>query len=342
MSTLQTATASHHGVSDEAAAQSASPALPTALRYDKRALSKAALDDINALNGAAPAAFTWQLLGSWVVIALAWAAAIYSSSPVVYVVAAVIVATRMNILGLLVHDQAHLCGYRGRWGDTVVNLLAGYPLLGLTVETYAQIHLAHHRDYFGKTDPDFARKSGRDWTFPMPAGRLASLLLKDLLGLSVISLFKGKAAAIEYQEFKRPNATPKWVRPAFLVSLAIALTLLHAWFYFAVLWVLPLLTVMSAIVRWGAICEHVYGKPNDTIESSTPLILPGPIARVLLPNLNFTLHPYHHWHPGIPFSALPKVHEIYQKEGLVIQENVFNGYPSYWRFLTDMSRGKIN
>lgn len=321
-----------------ASTPSASPAPPVALRADKRALSPAAVDEIAALSGPKPWAFTAQLLGAWLVIVAAIAAAVLSGSPWVYALAMIVVATRMNVLGLLVHDQAHLSGYRGRFGDLIVNLLAGYPLLGLTVESYAQIHLAHHRDYFGDSDPDFARKSGPDWTFPMPARRLARLLLKDLLGLSVIGLFKGKAAAVEYPEFKRRHATPRWVRPVFLLVLAAALSWAHAWPYFLLLWLLPLLTVMSAIVRWGAICEHSYGKARDRVELSTPIIIPGVLARVLLPNLNFTLHPYHHWHPGVAFAALPKIHEIYRREGLVVDGNVFRGFASYWRFLTDMRR----
>lgn len=337
MQSMQTAAEAY--VAEPVPASPATP-LPAALKGDKSHLSQAALDQIAALNGAAPVAFTGKLVGAWLTIAAAWAAAIASGSPWIYAAAVFVVASRMNVLGLLVHDQAHLSGYRGRWGDTLVNVFAGYPLLGITVETYAQIHLSHHRDYFGPTDPDFARKSGPDWTFPMPASRLARLFIKDLVGLSVVSLFKGKAARVEYPEFKRPNATAKWVRPVFLLGLAVLLTVTQAWFYFAVLWLLPLLTVMSAIVRWGAICEHSYGHARASVESSTPLIMPGFFGRLLLPNLNFSLHPYHHWHPGVPFSLLPKVHAIYQNEGLVNEQNVFRGYWSYMRYLTDTSRSQ--
>jgi fatty acid desaturase len=46
------------------------------------------------------------------------------------------------------------------------------------------------------------------------------------------------------------------------------------------------------------------------------------------------MHPYHHFFPGVSFSKLPLVHEIYVREGLVNHEHVFVGYNSYLKFIT--------
>jgi fatty acid desaturase len=46
------------------------------------------------------------------------------------------------------------------------------------------------------------------------------------------------------------------------------------------------------------------------------------------------MHPYHHYFPGVSFALLPKIHEIYCREGLVNHENVFRGYGSYLGFIT--------
>jgi len=53
----------------------------------------------------------------------------------------------------------------------------------------------------------------------------------------------------------------------------------------------------------------------------------------LLPNLNFTLHPYHHYFPGIPYADLPQVQAIFDREGLLDRTRVFNGYGQYLRFV---------
>ena len=139
--------------------------LPPALRGDKTMLPESVAAEIQQLNGARPLAFTLELVSAWAVIVgiIAWAE--YVGSIWATIVAIIVVGTRLNVLGLLVHEQAHLLGYRGRFGDLLVNIFAAYPLLVLSVEGYAQVHLAHHRDYFTEKDPDFLRKSGEEWSF---------------------------------------------------------------------------------------------------------------------------------------------------------------------------------
>lgn len=307
--------------------------LPPAIKGDKHALSPAAKAEIAALNGARPLAFTFQLIWAWTVIvgAISWAQ--YMGTPWAAAIAILLVATRQNVLGLLVHEQTHLLGYRGRFGDVIVNCLAGYPLLLLTVENYAQVHLAHHRDYFGKEDPDFRRKSGPDWTFPKRPMELAKLFMGDLLGINTIKVMKGKKSAAENPVFVRRHKTPKWVRPLYFVGVAAVLSVTGTWLLFLLYWVLPILTVTQVIVRWGAICEHRYNVVAS-VADSTPLILLSWWEVLLLPNLNFAMHPYHHYYPGVSFSHLPRIHAIYQREGLINEENVFHGYRAYLAYLT--------
>jgi fatty acid desaturase len=307
--------------------------LPLAVKADRKALPAEVLNEIMALNGARPVAFTITLLGAWLVIACAVGVAIYLHSAWATIVAIFIVATRQNVLGLLVHEQAHLLGYRGRYGDLVVNLFAAYPLLVLTVEDYAQVHLAHHRDYFQPEDPDFARKSGEEWSFPKSRGELARLLLTDLVGLNLLKLVRGKRSSSKDVAFVRRYRIPRGLRPAYLLAIAGLLTYIGGWTVFLLYWALPLLTVTQVLVRWGAICEHKYNLPNASVAVSTPLILLSRWERLLLPNLNFAMHPYHHYFPGIAFTRLPHVHEIYCREGLVNHENTFHGYAAYFKTL---------
>ena len=311
-----------------------SAALQPALKGDKRLLSEEARLEIAKLSGARPMAFSLQLAGAWAVIVAAIALAVQADAVWVTMLAIAVVATRHNVLGLLVHEQAHLLGYRGRHGDLVVDLLAAYPLLVLTVGGYAQVHLAHHRDYFSSDDPDFVRKSGDEWSFPKSPLQIAKLFLTDALGINTLRLIRGKRSQTGAPAFTRRHRYSRWVRPIYFALLASALTLTGAWWIFLLYWVLPLLTVSQLIVRWGAICEHKYNLPGASMAESTPLILLRSWERLLLPNLNFSMHPYHHLFPGVSFASLPRVHEIYCREGLVHHANVFNGYGAYLRFMT--------
>ena len=134
--------------------------------------------------------------------------------------------------------------------------------------------------------------------------------------------------------FARRHPTPTWVRPTYFLVLVGVLTITGAWSVFLVYWLLPLLTITPVLVRWGAICEHKYNLEGASIEVSTPLIVLKWWERLLMPNLNFGMHAYHHYFPGVSFSKLPAVHRIFCREGLVNQENVFYGYGAYLRFIT--------
>lgn len=307
--------------------------LPPALKGGKESLSPAARTEINQLAGRQPGRFLLQVLLAWAVIVAAISLAVLAKSVWVSILAIFVVATRQNVLGLLVHEQAHCLGFRSRGGDLLVNLLAAYPILVLTVEGYAQVHLSHHKYFFTDKDPDFLRKSGPDWTFPMTPGKFARILVSDLLGLNIWKLVTGKRLEDGTPVFKRPHPTPKWIRPLYFALLATLLTVTGAWGIFALYWLVPLLTVFQVIVRWGAICEHRYNMPGATIEASSPVIVQSWWEKLLLPNLNFTLHPYHHYFPGVPFSRLPKVHQIFEREELVDERRVFHGYLPYLKYL---------
>ena len=306
--------------------------LPPALLGDKDKLSEQARARIRDLSGARPVAFLCQAFGAWAVSIAMIVLAIHFHQIWMSVLAIVIVATRFNILALLVHEQVHFLGLRGRYGDWIANALAAYPLIGVTVEDYAGVHLAHHKFFFTEKDPDFLRKSGVEWNFPMPPLQLAKLFLTDLLGLTFIKLVLGKRPG-EGHGFARPHPTPKWMRPAYFLVAAALLTYTGTWTAFLIYWLLPLVTIFPAIVRLGAITEHIYDLPSATVVDASPLMLQTWWEKLLLPNLNFTLHPYHHYYPGVAHNNLPKVHEIFRRENLVNEKNIFHGYWSFLKYL---------
>ncbi len=156
----------------------------------------------------------------------------------------------MNILALLVHEQAHSLGYKFKYGDVLVNLLVAYPLLVLTVDGYAKVHLSHHRFYFTDRDPDLRRKSGEEWIFPLPPGKLWKLFLADLAGLTIIKLIRGKK--FETEAFPRRVITPAWVRPLYLICLISLIVWVGGGRLLLIYWILPLVTLLPLIVRLGA------------------------------------------------------------------------------------------
>lgn len=293
------------------------------------------------MSGARPGAFLRAAATTWLTIGLAIAAALHFHNIFVTVFAIYIVATRQNLLGLMIHEQTHYLGLKGKYGDWIANLLVAYPLLAMSIEGYAKIHLRHHRYYFSQQDPDFLRKQGPEWTFPMAPGKLGLLLLSDVTGVSFIRfLLRPKAKEGGANTFNRRNPSPKWLKPAFLFTVAVILTLVGGWTSFLLFWMLPLVTILPAIVRWGAICEHAYGEEGASVEETSPIIMPTLLSKIFLPNMNFAMHPYHHFFPGVAFCNLPALHRVFEEAGLIHQPMLFSGQIAYLRFILTGSRDR--
>jgi fatty acid desaturase len=86
---------------------------------------------------------------------------------------------------------------------------------------------------------------------------------------------------------------------------------------YLVLWVLPLVTVVQAILRLRAIAEH-----GATTDFSSPLTaartnaVPGWLAWLIFPHaVNF--HIEHHLYAAVPFYRLPALHREMRAHGLL-------------------------
>jgi fatty acid desaturase len=306
--------------------------LRAAVSIEKSQLPADLLAAVRRLSGPRPRAFTGQLVLTWTIVVAAVAVAEWANVWWATLMAIVVIGVRQSVLTLLTHEQIHRLAYRAPAGDLLVNLLCAFPLLFITTEGYAQVHLAHHRHYFTDQDPDHRRKSGAEWAYPKAPRAFLELLLRDVTGLNFMRLVRGKRLG-------RPGHAPpsrsrrEWTRALFLATLATVLTLTGSWRLFIVYWLIPLFTVLQLIVRWGAVCEHEYNRPGARVADSTPLIIPPWWQQLLLPNLNFNMHVYHHHFPGVACSNLPRVHALFAQQGLVDQTAVFRGYGAYLHHL---------
>jgi fatty acid desaturase len=314
------------------AEETASGPLRPAVLADAGALPASARREILALSGARPARFAAELAFTWLSIAGLIAAGVHFDNLAVSLLCAFLVGTRQMVLALLLHEQVHRLGLRSKYADWIINVFAVFPLFVTTVEDYAKVHLSHHKYCFTKDDPDFIRKSGAEWTYPMKPRQLLGIVLRDLTGMNVIRLIRGKKAHAT-AEFTRRNPTPKWLRIGFFMTAAALLTAVGGWTIFLLYWMLPILTVTQLMLRWVAVAEHEYNIEDGSIHETTPLLQLTWWQRMVFPDLNFGLHVYHHMHPGVSFGNLPKVHEIYVREGLVDDSAIFYGQGAYLKYL---------
>ena len=115
----------------------------------------------------------------------------------------------------------------------------------------------------------------------------------------------------------------RWLVVAFHLAaplLALALGGGQGLLMYAVLWLLPLLTVLQPILRLRAICEH--GAVSDL---SSPLTaarcnrtsgsLANWLGRALLFPHHVNFHLEHHLYPAVPHYHLPRLHRLLRDKG---------------------------
>ena len=292
----------------------------------RRALPKALVLDLTRRSA-------WRaslaVLEDFIVLALAIGAALHWwPNPLVVALAVLVIGSRQHALFIIAHDSAHYLLFGSRAVNDAVGRLCA-TIQGLSMCSYRVIHRMHHNNLYGELDPDTALHGG------YPRGRmyLVRKLLKDLTGQTAWKtyayfLFAAPALNTATNKAIRPlddtserlraeaRSDRNWVIAFHVLALGLA-----AWsgylVQYLVLWVLPLVTVVQAILRLRAIAEH-----GATTDFSSPLTAartnlgPAWLRWALFPhNVNF--HIEHHLYASVPMYNLPRLHEEMRRQGVL-------------------------
>jgi fatty acid desaturase len=275
----------------------------------------------------------WRAAGpillDFAVIALAAAAALAFWFDLPLTIAAVIViGTRQHALFVIAHDAAHYLLFENRKANDLAGRACA-TVQGLSMCTYRVIHRLHHNNLYGELDPDTALHGG----YPRGRAYLVKKLLKDLSGLTAwktYAYFLGGAPALNTQTrvALRPldDTSPKLKDEArkdrnFVIAFHVVALAFFAWagylVQYLVLWVLPLVTVVQAILRLRAIAEH-----GATVDFSSPLTaartntVPPWLGWLIFPH-GVNYHIEHHLYASVPFYRLRALHREMSARGLL-------------------------
>ena len=292
----------------------------------RRALPKELVRELtrrSAWRASAAVLEDFAVLAAAIALALA-----YWPNPLVLVPAVLVIGTRQHALFVITHDAAHYLLYERRWLNDFVGRLCAM-LQGLSMCTYRVIHRLHHNNLYGALDPDTALHGG------YPRGRMYLIrkLAKDLSGLTAwktYAYFLGGAPALNTTTnvAVRPlddtsaklRAEARTDRNFVIVFHLVALGAFAASGYllqYLVLWVLPLVTVVQAILRLRAIAEH-----GATTDFSSPLTAartnlgPGWLRWLIFPH-NVNYHVEHHLYASVPQYHLPRLHAEMKRQGVL-------------------------
>jgi fatty acid desaturase len=272
---------------------------------------------------------TLAVLHDFAVIAAALAAALaFWPDPFVIFLSVLVIGTRQHGLFVIAHDAAHYLLYGNRKLNDFVGRFCA-TVQGLSMCTYRVIHRLHHNNLYGELDPDTALHGG----YPRGRSYLIKKLLKDLSGLTAwktYAYFLGGAPALN-------TATNVALRPLddtsgklkeearkdrnTVIAVHLLALLFFAWsgylLQYLVLWILPLVTVVQAILRLRAIAEH-----GATTDFSSPLtaartnVAPGWLAWLIFPH-HVNYHIEHHLYASLPHYHLPELHREMASRGLL-------------------------
>lgn len=313
-----------HGTTDP---MSESIATGEEFRNDTRTRRTLPPETLRALTRLDPVRSTLSVLTTLTVIATTIAAALTWWAPWTVIPAVIVIATQQHACFVLAHDAAHYRLYRTRWLNDLVGRGVAIAA-GISMCTYRVVHRLHHNHLYEPRDPDIALHGG------YPRGRIYLLrkLGRDLAGLTApktYAYFFG-APAINHEtgvaarplddtapKLKRDARRDRWLVAAFHAgALAVAFAF-GLGVEYLVLWVLPAVTVLQAILRLRAVCEH--GAVTDL---GSPLTAARTNhapwwARWLLFPHHVSYHVEHHLYPAIPHYNLPACHRELRARGML-------------------------
>jgi fatty acid desaturase len=234
---------------------------------------------------------------------------------------------------ILAHEAAHYRLLPNRGANDLLGRAIGMTG-GVSMCTYRVTHRLHHNNLYTDDDPDTAIHGG----YPRGRAYLMRKLGQDLLGLNAwktFAYFFGAPAinADTRREIRPLDDTSPELRAAarrdrlwvlgFHVSAPLAALAAGGWhglLLYAVLWMLPLLTVLQPILRMRAILEH--GAVDDL---SSPLTAARTnrtwgsplnwLARAVLFPHHVNYHLEHHLYPAVPHYHLPRLHRLLADKG---------------------------
>lgn len=297
---------------------------------------------------------TWRSLGAigqtLALIAAAIALAVLTW-PSPWVVASIVaIGIAQHALFILAHEAAHYRLFAHRTANDVVGRALGMAG-GISMCTYRVTHRLHHNNLYTDEDPDTAIHGG----YPRGRAYLWKKLARDIAGLNAWKTFAYFFGAPAINDDTRREIRPLddtspalraaarrdrvWVVAAHLVAPLLALGIGggHGLLLYAVLWVVPLLTVLQPILRLRAIFEHgaVEDLGSPLTAARTNRTWGGPLnwlARLVLFPHHVNYHLEHHLYPAVPHYHLPALHHLLHARHALDGAEV-RDIPSTWRLV---------
>lgn len=248
------------------------------------------LQELSRLNFSS---FFWRLALDWV--GAVGALGLFALYPSVgsFLAASVILGCCQHGMAVLGHEAVHYTLSKNRFTNEWVGRLFCFFPAGITVSSYRDFHLPHHRDPNGSSDPEVPVREamGKNWKAPFTMARFLKLWALSFVGGSL------KELVIFVSHLPRGDIKERVYLLVYWGSLGCAaykfgqLPLLALWNY-------ALATTYFSKLRFQGWFEH-----SDDDVKTNRYSIPNFMYRFMLPH-NIWVHYEHHKHPTVPFYNL--------------------------------------
>ncbi|MBI3701850.1 MAG: fatty acid desaturase family protein [Afipia sp.] len=268
-----------------------------------RLLSKDEIRDLSQIDSvkfSAAAILEFGLIAAAVWISETW------WNPAIYALAVLVIGSRINGLGGLMHDAAHYRAYRNRSLNDFVGEIIALPT-SASMAGYRNSHFAHHRELNSENDPDWTRNVGlEEFEFPTSPSNVVKYFMQYLSGLKVKTALGGFHKNTETRDI--PAAVSR-ARLVFFAGLLAASIAFGFWKLLLLYWIVPLATVFLAIRYIRNVAEHYAVEHENVLNESRTVIAPFWELWLIAPwGLNYHLE--HHLFPSVPCFRLAELHRL--------------------------------
>lgn len=254
------------------------------------------------------------------------------NTPLIYVVAFLLVGRTHAQLLALMHESAHRLLFSNRlFNDFIGRWILGYPSFTNT-DGYRRVHMAHHRQEFGPNEPDIALYAN----YPVTRASFWRKLRRDAFGKTGLRLLRQQLRDALHTETVQSGAvqhnTQRKIFALHFVAFLTSALILNPYIYLG-LWLLPYLTVWRVMNRLRSIAEHGGLRADSDRRVTTHSVRQHWLTRFYFVPFNLGWHIAHHLDAGIPFRSLPEYHKQLRLAGFISDIYEFRSYRQLWQAL---------
>ena len=270
--------------------------------------------DLRRLSNLNPYKSLLVLFVEWLLIISAIVLHLYFSNPAIYLIAWIIIGTRMYALYSLLHDGLHYLLFPNRKvNDIICKVFLAWPLF-ISFATMRNNHLAHHKFLKTPADPEAVHLNYSEFKFPQPKRELALTFFKDICGINFI-FYKAKKirSFIGGQKQLSTNGIPagrheNQIYPVIYYSVILFSVFYLGWVNdFILYWLVPYITLYQVLNRVRLSAEHFNLGSEDKFLTRTMKL--SKLESFLMSPHNLGYHTEHHLYPSVPFYHLTELHQ---------------------------------